>query len=636
VSCLIFDIETNGLLDELDTIHSLVIKDADAETNVWSYCRDPSYAGRSGSIEEGLARLATADVIAGHNVISFDIPAIQKVYPEWRPRGAVRDTIILTRLLWPKEAVETIDFARQKRGLHPSKLIGSYSLEAWGYRLGNYKGDFKGPWDTWTAEMQSYCEQDVEVTTKLWRRCQDELMDVAALKAGRKPEPWGAECVELEHEVATIVARQERYGFCFDLEKAAKLYAVLAARRTELEQKLQLMFPPKTIETVFVPRVNNKKIGYVKGVPFTKRKVVPFNPGSRKQVAARLQELGWKPKEFTADGTPKVDDDILSALPHPAAKVLAEFYVVAKRLGALAEGKEAWLKLERKGRIHGRVTTNGAVTGRMTHSKPNGANVPGVGAEYGRECRELFRASPGKKLVGCDADALELRCLAHFMAQYDGGEYVQTVLLGKKEEGTDMHSVNARALGCDRDVAKVWFYAFIYGAGDWKLGYTLLGKGSKAKLIAAGKSKRASFLSGLPAMGKLVGAVQRILKGYRRKDGAIVPGRNWLRGLDGRRVYIRSEHAALNTLLQSAGALIMKRALVILDNNLQAAGLVPGKDYEFVANVHDEWQIDTDPAHVETVGKLAAESIRLAGEHFKFLCPLKGNYSVGDTWADTH
>lgn len=633
MTTLVFDIETNGFLDELTTIHSLVIKNVDTgEVHSFAGADNPTY----GPVSNGLALLAEADIIVGHNVIGFDIPAIQKVYPNWKPKGVVRDTLILTRLLWPKEAVEEIDFARAAKDLHPKNMIGVFTLEAWGHRLGNYKGDFKGPWDSWTPAMQDYCEQDVEVTTTLWRKC---LEKIAGSDDGVE---WWAECVELEHEVAWIVARQERFGFSFDVEKAGKLYAKLAARRAELEAELRLAFPPRVVETV--SKATNKKYGYVKGQ--VRRKVIPFNPGSRKQVAARLVELGWKPDEFNKDGSPKVDDAILEALPYPQAKTLAEYFIVKKRLGALAEGKEAWLKLERNGRIHGRVVTNGAVTGRMTHAKPNTANV-----DKDPECRALFRATPGRKLIGCDADALELRCLAHYMARYDGGAYVQTVLSGKKSDGTDMHSVNARALGLDRDTAKTWFYAFIYGAGDWKLGFTITGKkGPRNKIARIGKEARDRFLSGLPAMGKLVGAVKAVLKGKRKKDGTVVvKPRKWVRGLDGRKVYIRSEHAALNTLLQSAGAIIMKKAQVILDKNLQARGYVPGVDYEFVAVVHDEWQIEVDPKHIyeitndkgETelrseIGELAADSIRLAGEHFNFKCPLKGNYDIGNTWADTH
>lgn len=299
--------------------------------------------------------------------------------------------------------------------------------------------------------------------------------------------------------------------------------------------------------------------------------------------------------------------------------------MVQKRLGQVAEGKEAWLKNVRNGRLHGSVNTNGAVTGRMTHSRPNMAQVPSSRAPYGPECRELFIAGKGKKLVGCDADALELRDLAGYMAAFDGGEYIRTVLEGKKEDGTDMHTQNANALGCDRDTAKTWFYAFIYGAGDFKLGATLGAKGSKQAVTNAGKVSRAKFLAALPALKNLTERVKKKAQ-----------AQGWIKGLDGRLLTIRSQHAALNTLLQSAGAIQMKRALVILDNELQTLGMVPGRHYEFVANIHDEWQLEVDEDKAELVGRTAANAIRMSGEYYNFRCPLAGNYDIGENWAATH
>jgi DNA polymerase-1 len=331
-----------------------------------------------------------------------------------------------------------------------------------------------------------------------------------------------------------------------------------------------------------------------------------------------------------------VNEEGLKTIVHPEAKSLIRFLMVEKRLGQLAEGKEALLKHVRAGKIHGSVNTMGAVTGRMTHSSPNISQTPACYSPYGTEFRALFSAIHGWVLVGCDADALELRDLAHFMALYDGGAYTRTVLEGDKKKGTDMHSVNARALGLDptkalrevltgRDVAKTWFYAFIYGAGDEKLGMIITGVRNPKKNRTIGKAARASFMKNLPAMGKLINAVKATAK----KNG-------FLKGLDGRRLHCRSEHAALNTLLQSAGAVAMKKALVILDANLQAAGLKPGVDYEFVANAHDEWQIECRPEVAEQIGGLAVGAIRSAGEHFGFRCPLDGQFKVGRTWADTH
>ncbi len=612
----IFDIETDGLLDELTKVHCLVLKDIDTG-EVHSYRNDGQPTSLA-KLEEGVRRLAGAALIAGHNVINFDVPALAKVYPWFSPGGVVRDTIILARLIWPADVIRDKDTRLVKQGKLPGQLWGAYSLEAFGYRLGNYKGDYKGPWDAWSPTMQEYCEQDVEVTFTLWERLY--------------AKPWSEQSIELEHQVAWIACRQERHGFLFDEERAARYYADLVQRKVELEAELQDAFPPWEVETVFIPKRPNKKLGYQAGVPFIKRRRVTFNPGSRDHISQRLiAQHGWEPQEFGKDGKPTCDDEVLGDLPYPETKLLAEYLMVGKRMGQLSTGKEAWLRhVKSDGRIHGRMTTNGAVTGRMTHSKPNMAQVPGLKDKktgkpmpYGRESRECFVVPKGKKLVGCDADALELRCLAGYMAKYDDGEYVRVVLEGKKEAGTDMHSVNAKALGCSRDAAKVWFYAFIYGAGDFKLGTIL--SAPVGQELAWGKRSRARFMKNLPALGTIIDKVQKKVA----KQG-------FLRGLDGRQLRCRSSHSAFNTLLQSAGAVLMKQGLVILDQDLQDAGYIPGVQYEFVANVHDEWQIECDENLAEDIGQRAVTAIVRAGEFFDFGCPLNGNYGVGNNWAETH
>ncbi len=318
----IFDLESDGLLDEMTTIHCLVLKDIDTGEI------------HPGPVDANLKRLASADLIVGHNVISFDIPAIQKLHPEWKPQGLVRDTMVCAQLAYPRDVLMDTDSRLADRGRFPKKLLARQSLEAWGHRLGNYKGDFKGPWDSWSETMQEYCEQDVEVTFTLWQRLLKTFAEWDIDPLAPNPEPRKS-CVQLEHAVARIIARQERHGFAFDVDAASVLYGRLAARRTELEQALTLAFPPKEIRTVVVPRANNSKYGYTKGVPVEKVRIVPFNPGSRKQVAARLVELGWTPQEFTSDGTPKVDDEILESLPYPQSKLLAEFFMIEKRMGQI-------------------------------------------------------------------------------------------------------------------------------------------------------------------------------------------------------------------------------------------------------------------------------------------------------------
>lgn len=629
---LIFDIETNGLLDQLNRVHCLVIRNADTGEIVYDYAA--GHAGQLGGPDllEALATLEGADEIIGHNIIGFDIPALQKVCPGFKPRGRITDTLVMSRALFPKERLMDKDYPLIRKKKLPGNLLGSHSLQAWGYRLCDYKGDYSGGWEVWSQEMQDYCVQDTQVTLALYNRLHKEAIAI----------PDSSTFLDLEHQVATIVSRQERHGFLFDMEKARPLLVKLVKRRDELEAKLVEAFKPWWVPRgLFTPKKDNKKQGYTADVQLTKVELVTFNPSSRDHIADRLQKvLGWKPNAFTDGGKPMVDESVLNGMTQPEAKLLAEYLMVQKRIGQLSDGKEALLRHVRKdGRIHGSVNTNGAHTGRMTHSHPNMAQVPGGKSPYGHEFRECLTVLPGYKLVGCDADALELRDLAGYMAIFDGGAYIDVVLKGDKALGTDMHSVNARALGLDpqhvyfidgrklsgRDIAKVWFYAFIYGAGDQKLGEIQIGGRDEDKQRRVGKRARASFLKNLPALGRLTEKAKQ-----KCKD----PG--FLVGLDRRRLYPRSEHAALNTLLQSAGAVLMKKALVILDDALQAQGLVPGSDYEFVANVHDEWQIEVKEAHAETVGRTARQAIIDAGVAFNFRCPLDGNYVIGASWAETH
>lgn len=622
MTTLVFDIETNGLMDKLDRIHCLVIRDLDTE--------EKYSLGPGDNVIPGVRLLMGADVLIGHNILGFDIPAIKKVYPwfQLKPSCKLIDTLLMSRLIYPEIAKSDMGLAA--KGKLPRNLIGRYSLQAFGYRLEEHKGDYKGGWEAWSREMQDYCEQDIEVTTKLY------------LKLMETKEKQGVSdyCVELEHDVAAIILRQEQNGIGFDEEKAQVLHQELIVKRMELEKALLNTFPPWEVKTPFTPKVNSKKYGYTKGVMTYKVQVVEFNPGSRQHIAKVLHDkYGWKPTEFTDTGEPKVDDTVLSKLQYPEARLLAEYFMIQKRLGQLAEGGEGLLKHVKKGRIHGRVSTCGAVTGRMTHSKPNIAQVPSNRAPYGERFRELFVPRVGWMMVGCDADALELRCLAHYMAAFDNGEYTEVVLKGDKSNGTDQHSINCRAIGLDpkvkypvdgvmiggRDIAKTYFYAFAYGAGDHKLGTILGAQGSEETVRKAGSKSRKKLLTNLAALGTLTEKVKEK-----------VQATGSLKGIDGRRLSCRSAHSALNTLLQSAGAVAMKVAQVVMDKDLQALGYNPWADYEFVATVHDEVQIECRPDIAETVGKTAAEAIRKAGDKLGFRCPLAGNYEVGRNWSETH
>lgn len=600
----VFDIETNGLINDATTIHSLVLQDVESG-NVFS-CTD--HSTKYQSINKGLQLLSEADCIIGHNIISFDLPVIKKLFPLWRTKALVRDTLVLSRLIWAD--LKETDFAfRRKNSWYPGKLIGSHSLKAWGYRLRDEKDTFgeETDWAEWSMDMQTYCEQDVHVTDKLWKLIQSKN--------------YSEEAIEIEHEFQKIIYQQEVDGVCFDLPKATALYAQLAGRREEINNALQEIFPPIDKGKWFTPKVNNKKRGYVKGKPVWKSKLIPFNPASRDHIAERLVgKYQWKPEVFTEDGKPKLDDEVLSKLPYLEAPLLSEYLLLQKRLGQIGEGSQAWLKAEKEGIIHGRVTTNGAVTGRCTHHHPNMAQVPAVGAPYGEECRSLFYAPEHYLMLGCDASGLELRCLSHYLTRYDGGAYRDVVLHG------DIHTVNQQAAGlATRAEAKRFIYAFLYGAGDVLIGSLLKPEATEKEQRSTGKKVKAKFLAKTPALANLIKDVQRVAK-----------NRGWLKGLDGRVLFVRSQHAALNLLLQSAGAVAMKKATCILWQDLKAAGLKHGDDVKQVLHVHDEYQLYVREGLEEQVGEIAVNAIRKAGEYFHFRCPLDGEYKVGRNWAETH
>ena len=580
--------EADGLLYDASRIHCLVAKDIDTGD---LHKFEPS------QVEQGLKLLMKADLLIGHNVIFYDIALIQKLHPWFSiARDRVVDTLILSRLIYS----DLSDRDHQAKVEMNGKLYGSHSLKAWGYRLGILKTDYTGGFEEFSDEMLDYNVQDVVVTERLY----EKLI---------KHEALSERANELEHSVAHIVAQQERHGFLFDEKAAEKLTARLQIRRGELEAQLQDTFTPwEEFVDTFVPKVNNKKMGYVKGEPVDKYKTVVFNPGSRHHIANRLKAFhNWQPTEFTPDGRPKVDETVLSKLPWPEAKLLTEYLLVQKRLGMLIEGNNGWLKLVRNGRIHGEIITNGAVTGRATHRNPNIAQVPAVGAHYGKECRTLFYAPDHRVLCGVDVSGLELRMLAHYMATYDGGRYGKEVVEG------DVHTANQLAAGLEtRNQAKTFIYAFLYGAGSQKIG-SIVGKGA-----AHGTLLKKRFLEKTPAIAKLVRDVQRAAE------------RGYLIGLDGRRLHIRSPHAALNTLLQSAGALVCKQWMVEVDRMLTLKGW--HEKVHQVAWVHDECQYECDPDIAEEFGKECIECITKAGEFFDIKIALTGEYKIGKNWAETH
>jgi DNA polymerase I-like protein with 3'-5' exonuclease and polymerase domains len=713
----IYDIETDGLLDQLTVIHSLCIKIKETG-EVFSCTNAAPRAMGYTSIEEGIKILENATTRVGHNIVKFDEKAIKKVYPSYDPKGGVFDTLLASQLIYSD--MKERDYRRrdllkgkhgQKRAneLWPVNIVGRHGLDAWGIRLGEWKGDYmkikaqelkdhfhaihmaaretglkvadcppKKPtkaeiadyvWSTWNVEMQDYCEQDIVVTEKLY----DKLSSMG----------YSQESLDLEHRFAVIIGMMEQGGYPFDRDGAERLEYVLIRRMAEIGQELQSSFPPWEVRTPFTPKANNATLGYVKGKLTHKVKTVTFNPGSRDHIADRLKnKYKWEPTEFTDTGKPKVDEDVLSKLDYPEAPLLTEAMMISKRLGQISEGQNAWLKqVTEDGLIHHEVTTNGAVTGRCTHKRPNVAQTPSVkvkevsdfdpstmellhetdkgtyevallGSEggYGAECRKLWGPPKGMKQVGADLSGLELRCLAHYMARYDKGAYAKELLEG------DIHTANQMAAGLPtRGDAKTFIYAYLYGGGDGKIG-EIVGAGP-----AEGKKLKATFLERTPALKAMREAVDvrvspRLRKVIHLRDdqtGEKLYLKNgnpklktiyvkndrfkgFLKGLDGRILPIRSPHSALNTLLQSAGAVIAKKATVMMFDEITRRGYIWGTDWALMAHVHDEVQCWARPEIAEEIGKIAVWAFEQAGLYYNFRCPVTGEYKIGDNWFDTH
>lgn len=505
--------------------------------------------------------LAKGGPVCGHNVIGYDLPALYNLWGIRIPQHRVVDTLVLSRLF------------------HPD-LDGGHSLAAWGHRLGFKKGEHT-EWEELSDEMIEYCKRDVDVT----KRLHDALMGQMQMFGFTK------HCVDLEHSVAFICKDQEDNGFEFDKQGAIELYEELTTRMHRIENDLQRVFPP------IVEKRYSDKTGKE-----LKDKVTVFNVGSRQQIAERLESKGAVWKELTPAGKPKVDEATLKKQTHiPEAKIILRYLLCQKR----ASQVDSWIKaVADDGRIHGRVRHIGAVTGRMAHSSPNMAQVPAVRAEYGKQCRQLFTVPEDRVLVGADASGLELRMLAHYM---DSPNYTKELLEG------DIHTLNQELAGLQtRDQAKTFIYAFLYGAGDAKIGQIVGGSARQGKEI------KGRFLDRVGSLNKL------------RQQVSTDAESGFLTGLDGRRIRVRSQHAALNTLLQGAGAVVMKQAIVILYD------LLAYVDFKLVAQVHDEWQIECKPEDADFIGKSCVNAMVFAGEVLQLNCPLDGEYRVGNSWADTH
>ena len=541
----IVDIETDSL--QPTKIHCIVTRDLKTEeVQVWD----------STNLDKFKSWTTTVDKFVMHNGVSFDAPVLNRLLNTNIKLNQIEDTLIMSQLFNPIRE-------------------GGHSLNSWGERLNYPKWECKD-FSTYTKDMLEYCKNDVELTAKLYEKLAEES------------KKFSSYSITLEHKIRAIIDQQENNGFALDIQKAIGLLARLSDEANKLELWSKKEFEPTVIALK------------------TKTKYVPFNIGSRQQIANRLIERGWKPKQFTDKGNIIVSEEILDKIKMKEAANFSRFFLLQKRIAQI----QSWIKLynDDTGRVHGRVLTLKTITGRMAHHSPNMAQIPAIRSPFGKECRDCWTVSNPHThtLVGTDASGLELRCLAHLMNDKD---YINEILHG------DVHTTNMKMAGItDRDQCKTFIYAFMYGAGAAKIGKIVGGNKDHGQALID------RFLSNMPALARVRSNVQ----------SAAEQGR--IKGIDGRVLRIRSPHSALNTLIQGAGASICKDWLVNMIQRISSTGL----DAKLVASIHDEYQFEVAKGDVKRFGSITREAIKDTEHKLKFNCPLDSTWKDGETWTMTH
>ena len=564
---IVVDIETDSL--DATKIYCIVARNMESGDN-YAFVGDDCYDKFPKFIEKH------AEKIVMHNGVGFDAPVLNRLARTNIRLPQIEDTLIMSQLY------------------NPERMNG-HSLDSWGKRLGYNKIEFHD-FSKFTNEMLTYCKRDVELTHKVYNHLKLE---------GKNFSDYS---LRLEHDIRSIVSKQEKNGFYLDQQKAMELRAKLEDQAEDIEKNVHKTFPPIKREEEFVPKVNNKTRGYEKGVPFTKVSYEEFNLASRKQIAERLMMLGWKPNKFTDKNSPIVDEGVLSKITNiPEAKLIAKYLLLKKRTSQIS----SWLDEVNSttGRVHGRVLTLRCVSGRMSHNSPNMAQVPATYSPFGKECREVWTTDkPDTHVIfGTDASGLELRMLAHYI---DTPDYTNEILNG------DIHTKNMNMAGLtDRDQAKTFIYAFLFGAGAKKIS-TIVG----SKDLTLGKKLIDKFLSELPR-----------LKSFRSQvEEAAQSGK--VRGLDGRLFNVRSAHKAVNTIIQGAGAIACKVWLRNMMKHVYKKGL----DVKLIASIHDEYQFEVNKNDIQSMGEVVKLSIKETTEQLNLKCPLDAEFKTGSSWADTH
>ena len=588
------DIETNAF-PNVTTIHCIVVQNVATRT-VWEFYGD--------TIKNDFKRFVEENKDAywvGHNFLSFDAPTIKRFFDIYIPNDRIIDTLVLSYLYNPK-------------------MLGGHSLAAYGERFGFPKDTFND-FGAFSPALLERCRVDVELNIKVFLGLAKKMRSVG----------FSEQSCELEHKIRAIIDQQQINGFYFDTPKADMLYAKLIQSKDNLERDIHKIFPPvleefksyaKSTKADGTPTANYlrhqeefPKLSIDKDGSYTTYAWKEFNVGSPAQRLAKLLDLGFVPTKKTKGGGDSVDEESLIEFAKESGikeiNFIAEYLVTSSR----ASSVRSWLDiLGIDGRIHGKVYSCGAASRRMTHSAPNTANVASNEAMYGHDCRSLWRAPPGRSLLGYDAKAAQMRCFAHYLPNPEDG-------IRFYESGRDPHQENADLIGITRKQIKNVFYANLFGAFPPKLATTAGMAGTYKELEAYGKWIQDQLYSVTPGLYEATESA--------RDEQRSTP-EGWMRCLDGGYVRGPSEHAALNYRIQPAEAVLMKQTAIFIDERAQHL------DHKKVGDIHDEGQHEVDPRQAEELGRIAVQAARDAGEHFNLRVPFDGDYKIGQTWAETH
>lgn len=538
-------------------------------------------------------------IYVGHNFISFDVPVLNRIWKASISHKQCVDTLVLSYLYNPV-------------------MSGGHSLAAWGERLKCAKTEFND-WSRLSKQMVDYCVQDTLVTLKLY----------VALTTRMKKFGWSELSCQIEHDFRVIIDEQQKNGFRFDREGAVALLGSLRDEERSLGISIRERFAPRLVScgthsyrtkadgsayASYRKHQAEYELKWLDAHTYEKFQYEPFNIASPKQRIERLLELGWQPVNLTPTGLPQVNEEALVEFAKesgiPEVQMIADWLVINGRANMI----NTWMNnLDDDSCIRGRVNSCGAGTRRCTHSAPNTANIPSVDARFGKESRGLWCARPNRVMVGIDASGLEGRVFIHYLGSKEAEEFMLN----------DPHSANARAISeavgfpVTRSFTKNLFYARLYGASNSKLGRMLSGTASTGELV------RKAIDGNIPGFGELVQSVE---DEWKRNDTRI-------QTIDGGYVWCPSPHAALNYKFQSCGAIVMKVGANYLQQMASAEQIY---DWLKVGDIHDEWQLDTNPDIADRLGQLGCLAIKEAGKLLNMNIALDGEYKIGRNWAETH